>query len=451
MDFLAGDAWNYQKIKAEAAERRKAGLPYKTVKDLIVLSTQNDPFYSGTDTDTRNAEWFADLWERFGYQQGVHLRRVHYRVVSQEMPVTMPDGKPYENTDVCWQFLIVAAKKARYLGLVDPAAFDDRRVQPPVIKYEPEGSGVEIDIDGYDFDDNLQLPEMPEFPEYRVHARVDQPYQVEIWTEKSTMNDILLPLCEKYRVNLVAGVGEISITQPVLLMQRLANTKKPCRILYVSDFDPAGLSMPVAAARKIEFYARNNGGNLDIELYPVVLTHQQCLDYKLPRSPIKETERRAGAFEGRWGSGATELDALESLYPGELKKILESYIKQFHDEELHLRVKECENNMQRHLDGIADDVRDEYREIFDDLAREYRQLREDIQDRVQGLNERTGRLMQDIEEELYSRMPAYTDDILPEVESPGAMPEEPLFDSSREYMDQLQHYKFFQGVEIIGG
>jgi hypothetical protein len=71
------------------------------VTDLIVLAPQNDPFYTGTPNDCALAEWFAGLWHAFGYSSGVHIRRVHYQIVSQNPPVLLPNGVPYENTVEC--------------------------------------------------------------------------------------------------------------------------------------------------------------------------------------------------------------------------------------------------------------------------------------------------------------------------------------------------------------
>jgi hypothetical protein len=56
-----------------------------TIPELLVLARQNDPSFVGSKTDLAMAEWFADLWSLFGYTTGVHLRRVHYQLVSQEV------------------------------------------------------------------------------------------------------------------------------------------------------------------------------------------------------------------------------------------------------------------------------------------------------------------------------------------------------------------------------
>src|SRR4051812_33833267 len=68
-----------------------------TIPELLVLARQNDPFFVGSKTDLAMAEWFADLWLRFGYTTGVHLRRVHYQLVSQEA-ATKHNGKSHTKT-----------------------------------------------------------------------------------------------------------------------------------------------------------------------------------------------------------------------------------------------------------------------------------------------------------------------------------------------------------------
>src|SRR4029077_16233470 len=98
---------------------------------------------------------------------------------------------------------------------------------------------------------------------------------------------------------------------------------KPVRIFY------AGRSMPVAVSRRIEFYLAKNDHEVDMRLIPLVLSAQQCQEYNLPRTLIKETERRAARFEAQFGEGATELDALEALHPGTLEKLTDRAISRY--------------------------------------------------------------------------------------------------------------------------
>lgn len=81
--------FNYEAIKVLAKQRGCK------VADLIVLAPQNDPFYVGAPNDLTLGKWFTDLWCRFGYTAGVHLRRVHYQIISQDPPVLLPNGKPF--------------------------------------------------------------------------------------------------------------------------------------------------------------------------------------------------------------------------------------------------------------------------------------------------------------------------------------------------------------------
>ncbi|GHO68054.1 hypothetical protein KSC_069460 [Ktedonobacter sp. SOSP1-52] len=81
--------------------------------------------------------------------------------------------------------------------------------------------------------------------------------------------------------------------------------------------------MPVAMARELEYFVRMRQVEQDIRLFPLVLTAGQVQEYRLLRTPIKESERRRSEFEHRYGEGATELDALEAIAPGALARIEE--------------------------------------------------------------------------------------------------------------------------------
>ncbi len=253
----------------------------------------------------------------------------------------------------------------------------DRRNPNPVIHAEFSSSpepfiyltGAAIDID---------LPS--EFPVSGLGLSGfyrDQDFLVEVWAEKSTMNDILGPLAHRFGFNLVTGVGEMSETATRLAVERAVDANKPMRILYVSDFDPAGRSMPVAVARKIEHKLYTAGIDADITLQPIVLTPEQCAEYELPRTPIKGTERRAARFEYRFGSGATELDALEALHPGKLAEIIESEVIRYIDPTLSSRVGAVESGIYRSIRSIEGVLREWYAEEIEEMTERYDSLLDD--------------------------------------------------------------------------
>jgi hypothetical protein len=309
-------------VSADEREKRSAGaeggivmtMPPRTIADLdydglkplaeelgrplhTLTVLKYDPFTAGQSIRQAGAEWFAAIWERFDIQPGAHLRRIHYLLVSQTAPLLLPSGKPYLNTEECARLLNDTSRDARFLGLINASDLVDRRNDEPVI-YLPseaaddalvaaEGGLLEREPPGF------VIPRLTVYP-----PTIPQRYHVELWCEKTTMNDVLMPLGQRYGINIVTGSGELSLTHCAQLVERAEASNRPVRILYISDFDPAGASMPVAVARKIEHTLYKDAlNNLDIQVRPVVLTAEQCVQCRLPRTPIKETETRAATFE----------------------------------------------------------------------------------------------------------------------------------------------------------
>jgi hypothetical protein len=439
-----------------------------SVPELLAMHRDNDPFYSGTPAHVEMAEWFAELWEEFGYTSGIHLRRIHYRLVHRDPPPERPDGTPYLNTRACWGYLCDAGKYARNLRLVDPEAFQDRRnPEPRVYMSAPEfdqglgwaAEAVEWQLPSIRRDLVAELDECVEQPYvypsgFEYHPSL-QPYHVEVWVEKSTMEAELLPLCERYAANLITGAGEMSITSVVRVLQRVARLEKPARILYISDYDPKGVGIPVAVARKLEFWRPKYAPESDIKLEPILLTAEQVAEYRLPRVPIKDSDLGKANFEARHGQGAVELDALEGLYPGELARIVDEKIAQFRDVALAQKV--------WHTRGVAHEV---LRSALEEAAGEPLAAREQI--RREGIDilvryqRRLDALCEEMEAELAplrerledARLEAQgaldtLDPELPELPEPETYAEDEgwLFDADRDYFEQLAFYKSHQSRE----
>ena len=476
---------NYQTIKDLAAEIRQQGQRCQ-ITDLIALSDQNDPFYVGRPAELDKAQWFADLWERFGYTDGVHLRRIHYRIVSQDSLPILPNGKVYENTENCWKYLNDASKYARYLKLVDPAAFEDRRNPEAIINahwpkrgdwtysdpapfYDVSGTGDPWASSSYSLPGLPRLAalphQLPYLPGFVVagYENLQQPYLIEIWAEKTTQNDILEPLCRRYDVNLITGAGELSITAVIHFLDRVREAERPARILYVSDFDPAGLGMPISVARKVEYFQREEGhDDLDIRLEPVILTAEQVAVYDLPRTPIKDSDLRKKTWEELHGRGATELDALEALRPGEMARIIDAAILGYYDPTLNERAAETRAELTAALSDRRDEALEEYQEELGDIRADYRELQTEFDQTRRRFDELIADFQEEIDthgdkltdikerfEEVYGKL--YDDladvEIDAEEEYPLPEPDLPaeadslLYDSRRDYLTQLQYYK----------
>ncbi len=413
------------------------------ITDLLVLAPQNDPFYSGSDGEREMAEWFAGLWERFGYTTGVHLRRIHYRILS-EGNVYRPDGSLYENNRDNWTWMNKASRHARYLGLINPEDLVDKRNPTPHIHLVPGGemgpawgydlhrerldrlhpdlgnswrdlASVETHVYGYAYEESLQ------------------PYHVEVWAEKTTMDDILIPLCLRLGTNYISGAGYQSITSMVdLLRGRVSHLGKPCRVLYVSDYDEAGQNMPKQMARQMEFWIRQYAASCDVRVEPIVMTAEQAAPYPKAHD-----------------TGAVELDAMEAIEPGKLGRIVRENIMQFRDTHLASGVNERAAAAREAVEQAVEDAIEDELEDLEDLKAEgeevygrYRvrleALAAELDAELEPLDERLETLQHAIEEKLLDLDPD-----LPPLPEPEANPSDEgwLFDSRRDYLDQLRHYK----------
>jgi hypothetical protein len=392
--------YNYKSIKEFLKKMRKTGNKVR-VKDLLALAQKNDPFYLGSSHDLQVAKWIANIYKRMGSPKKCHIRRMHYWAAAREN-VKKPDGLPYKNTDRDWKYLMEASKKARYLGLIPMENVVDRRNPDPIIYAEhwknrnPEKTlariGAEAIADAMARSFNCFNP-----------ASV-QAYHQEIWNEKSTVNDIVVPVCEHFGENYVYGLGEMSITAVKNLIHRVVSADKPVRIWYISDYDPAGENMPISVARKIEWFVRTHYPGLDIRLDRLVLTGEQCRKYELPRTPIKNTDLRKTGWEERHGEGATELDALEALHPGELARILTDAMTPYFDENAAQSVRDANERTQKAVKKAVMEHGDEVEMI------------------LRGLDPR------------FDNPQLLKAKLIPEANGW-------LYDSDRDYFEQLKHYK----------
>jgi hypothetical protein len=171
------------------------------------------------------------------------------------------------------------------------------------------------------------------------------------------------------------------------------------------------------------------------------LTEHQCARYDLPRSPIKETETRAGAFQARFGEGATELDALEALHPGELRRILQGEVERYIDLHLAGAIADAAREVQADLNVITERVRRRHAEALAALEADRIQLFEAMRE----FEIRSRPVLAAVEADLQAEKDDA--DIDPEWPEPevGEEDDAPMFDSTRAYLDQIEHYKRFQG------
>jgi hypothetical protein len=209
--------------------------------------------------------------------------------------------------------------------------------------------------------------------------------------------------------------------------------------------------MPIAVARKIEFLVRKSGEELDIQLVPIILTADQVRQFQLPKIPIREEVKGKARFEEQHGEGAVELDALEALHPGELRRIINRAIDRWRDDLLPDRIGRVARRVRGGLDEIRDGIIEQHSESIDALQSEW----ESAQEQVQEHQDAIARILDDLRESAEPIVQAIAGDLeaalpdLDEIEWPEPKPakevDDPLYDSTRDYLTQVERFRRHQG------
>ncbi len=159
------------------------------------------------------------------------------------------------------------------------------------------------------------------------------PCTTEVWVNKSALNPLLFPICEKHGVTLVSVNINASEKAVKDLHQRLGNpTINPTTILCLSDLNQSGAFFAQDLAMKIE-NARPPKSNADIRLKSIALLPEQVLEMKIPmvagKSNSKENKDKFKKYLKSYSldhKKMAELDALEVYYPGGVAGFLDNWI-----------------------------------------------------------------------------------------------------------------------------
>jgi len=195
--------------------------------------------------------------------------------------------------------------------------------------------------------------------------------------------------------------------------------------------------MPTAVARKIEWFIRSKKPEIDFKLFDVVLTYEQCLKYKLPRKPIaSKNEKYQKNFEEKYGEGATELDALEAVHPGELANILTEAMSPYYDESLKEEIADFQDREIKRFEEYQEDV---IAEIIDGKRKELKPLTKEYNKLIGKANKvgaKIEELMDDIDVDC---------DFEPEYPEPSSLmvvdEKTPVLDTQLAYEEQLERYR----------
>jgi hypothetical protein len=357
-----------------------------TMGDLTVLASINDPFRVDTPAGHRDGEWLAVQFARLAANRIVHLRGMHYILVTDEC--IKPDGTPYRNDEPDWLWLQgKAAKAARWLGYVPfDSIIDQRNAAPTITRYERKTPHPYLSPGRLD----VTIPDVDDLEPYAgiVDVQGEQPYKLVLVGEKSSLGEVLDPIARRYGADLYLPTGCMSDTLIHTMAKVGAEDGRPMMVFYFADCDPSGWNMPAEVARKLQALQVGFYPALDFEVRRVALTVDQVREYGLPSTPLKDTEKRADKWRAATGVEQTELDALAALQPNLLRRIARDALDPFYDHTLDRRIRQAIDDWHEQAQAVVDanvdpaalaDLQTAARARLDEMAQAIDELNEQMQ------------------------------------------------------------------------
>lgn len=214
----------------------------------------------------------------------VSVRQMYYRLVAKGL---------IANNDTEYGKIQNLITDARYAGLIDWEAIEDRNREPLKMRDWPNGKSAVDEIAA----------------KFRLDRWRDQPFYLELWVEKAALAGVLSPIANDYHITLMVNRGYSSASAMKESAERITyhGAGRRAVVLYLGDFDPSGEDM----VRDIRDRLLEFGVQGWTAVHKIGLTAAQIQQYNPPPNPVKLTDVRAAAFRALHGDSSYEVDALE--------------------------------------------------------------------------------------------------------------------------------------------
>jgi hypothetical protein len=143
--------------------------------------------------------------------------------------------------------------------------------------------------------------------------------------------------------------------------------------------------MAVSTARTVQALCDSEFPGLEARVHAVALNKEHCVDWSLPESVIKDSEKRAGAWKAAMQWEQTEIDAAVSLAPDAFAKVVENSLLQYFDKSLANRAAEAKRELEaaanaRLADTLGEDRLAEIRTAAEAKLEDLESLVEQVND-----------------------------------------------------------------------
>lgn len=182
---------------------------------------------------------------------------------------------------------------------------------------------------------------------YRADLWQQSDFYCEVWVESRSIAGVVQDDCEELAVSLYPAGGFSSITlaydAAININHECRDTRRDCAIVYIGDYDPAGVLIDVAIERELR---KHLDPSITMHFWRIGITKDQIDVYDLPAKPRKETDRRALHIRETVEAEAMPARVLRAL----LREVIEALLPK---DALSV-AKAAEESERAHLDQMAE-------------------------------------------------------------------------------------------------
>lgn len=179
---------------------------------------------------------------------------------------------------------------------------------------------------------------------YRADLWRDADVRCEVWAESRSIASVMLADCKELAVDLYpcGGFSSLSFVHAAAQSHNASADTRPLVIIYVGDFDPAGVLIDVALQRELREHLRSD---IDLDFRRIAINEWQVEVYDLPTKPRKEGDKRSQQV-------AYSVEA-EAMPARDLRALLRDNVEALLPENALDVAKVAEQSERQHLNNMA--------------------------------------------------------------------------------------------------
>jgi hypothetical protein len=156
---------------------------------------------------------------------------------------------------------------------------------------------------------------------YRADLWRDAEYRCEIWAESRSIASVLLEDCNQLAVDLFpcGGFSSLSFVHEAAQQHNQADDDRPLVVLYVGDYDPAGVLIDQSLEREMRLHLN---AEIDMQFKRIAINDAQIAEYDLPTKPRKEGDKRSQQVAYTVEAEAMPARVLRGLVRDEVEALL---------------------------------------------------------------------------------------------------------------------------------